>query len=202
MERIAITSPDASTRALDIINRGGILIVPTDTVYGIGCDARDEGVIATLFDIKRRPKEKSIAWLCADRNMLAKYVEFDDERAPQLFALWPGAFTAVFLVRGSTETIGVRIPDYPFVTDLISKVGSPLAVTSANVSGEPARLNPDDIEHDFGNDIRVALLIDGGVLPPSAPSSVIDFTVSPPRLVREGALSREFLEGHFGCSLG
>ncbi len=186
----------ALDKAIQTINSGGIVAIPTDTVYGIGTGAFDRVGIQKLFEIKKRDENKAIAILLSDLLQLAlvcsssgKYAELLGE------AFWPGALTLVVPKHPSVPevisplpTIGVRIPDHPFTRALI-RVCGPLAVTSANISGQPSPTNAQDVLHQM--DGLVDLVIDGGQSKIGISSTVVDCTGPIFQILRSGSVSEE-----------
>ncbi len=182
-----------------VLRGGGVVVVPTDTVYGLACDACDANAVEKLFLIKERNRGKAIPVFVDCREMLDQIARVDEQLATVLFSFWPGALTAVLPAQNvfpeallaGTSTVGVRIPNYSFILDLIREYGKPLAVTSANKSGEGASTRIARVEHDLQEGVRPDLLIDAGDLSESALSTVIDCTKTPPVILREGVISKK-----------
>ncbi len=182
--------------AAEVIQAGGVIVYPTETIYGIGANAWDGTAIAKVRALKRRTDQKPILVIVGSRDQLSTVVEGITPVAEKCIeAFWPGPLTLVFkashripdLLSRGTGTIGVRIPSSPVCLRLLELAGCPLTSTSANLSGMPT------IQH--VNEIRtmiplgIDLVLDGGVLPPSEPSTVIDVSGDKPRLIRPGAVS-------------
>jgi len=203
--RIGITSADIA-EAVDVLMRGGIVAFPTDTVYGVGADARQPEAIAALYRAKERPWDKAIPVLLACAGQLSDVAQGIPEAAWRLLErFWPGALTIVVQVRQSVDgpclppvltaggpTVAVRVPDHSVVRSLIEGLGTPLATTSANISGQPSPVTADDVLAQL--DGRIALLLDGGACPGSKPSTVVDLTVTPPRILRPGPVTAEEIQ--------
>lgn len=200
MQRVSYKHPSALSSALTALSQGSPIIMPTDTVYGIGCRLEDSEALATIFQIKRRSPEKKIALLVASIEMAERYVIIDHEIKKGLSRVWPGALTGIFWSKDKKEKIGVRIPSDTFVLLLIERLKSPLAVSSANISDKPAFTRVDDVVRTFGEEARVGCIIDGGDLPDSMASTVVDFTTHPYSIVRKGPLSKSALEDIFRVS--
>lgn len=179
-----------------VIQAGGLVAFPTDTVYGLGCDAFNPKAIRRLYEAKRRSSQKAIPVLIAtleDLNKVALNI------TPEILsigkALWPGPLTIVMEKHhdlpeeiSNESTIGIRIPAHPVTLDILKACG-PLAVSSANVSGGlNAKTAPEVLEQLTG---RFNLLIDGGPSLGSEPSTVIDVTRKLVRILREGPISME-----------
>jgi L-threonylcarbamoyladenylate synthase len=179
--------------------RGELIVVPTDTVYGLGSRPDDPAATARVFDAKRRPRELELPVLVADRAV-GRAVGVFDERAELLAeACWPGPLTLVLPrgadadgwdLGGDPATVGVRAPAHPLTSALLLETG-PLAVTSANVSGEPTPTTCDELHAVFG-DLVAVYLCDPEPLEAS-PSTVIDLAHGAARIVRVGGVSLETL---------
>lgn len=144
-------------KALEVLRNGGIILYPTDTVWGIGCDATDPAAVAKVYEIKKRADSKSLVLLASDMDMICRYVKEVPEMAVQLIEVNDKPMTIIYpgAIAGSSEnpkadrrclayntvaedgTVGIRIPMMDFCQQLVSKLGRPIVSTSANVSGEP-----------------------------------------------------------------
>ena len=192
--------PDAAgvARAADLLRDGDLVAFPTDTVYGIGCRVGDPEALARLFAAKRRPPEKAVPWLVGSFEQVARLGFPGDARAERLAErFWPGALTIVLPAGESGATQAFRVPDHPVTLALLAAAG-PLAVSSANRSGEPETLDADDVAIAFADSDEPTATLDGGRVPGGIASSVVDLTGQRARLVREGALSRAEIEGVIG----
>ncbi len=185
--------------AADVLRHGGVVALPTDTVYGIAARINQPEAIRSLFIIKGRASEKAIAVLLAGVEELDS-VAIEIPAAARGLAgfFWPGGLTLILhrnpdLPReiSQSETIGLRVPDHPIALELLRETG-PLAVTSANLSGEPNSLNAADVRESL--DGRIPLIIDGGTVPGGLPSTVYDCTVVPPSVRRSGPVSQEEID--------
>lgn len=140
---------EAIQQALEVLRKGGIILYPTDTVWGIGCDATNPEAVAKVYEIKRRADSKSLVLLASDMDMICRYVEEVPEMARQLVEvndkpmtiIYPGAVTGQYGLAQNTVaedgTVGIRIPMMDFCQQLVARLGRPLVSTSANISGEP-----------------------------------------------------------------
>ncbi len=184
--------------ASDVLSRGGIILYPTDTIYGLGCDALSDTAVKKIYTLKGRVEEKNMSCMVSDRAHIEKLgvITRDSEILAKHFL--PGALTLVLSkhdtitsgIAHGRDTIGVRIPNHPFSLSLAYIFGKPITVTSANISGMPTEHTVEKILAQFGNKADlIDLVIDAGTLPSSVPSTVVDCTVSPPRILREGAIS-------------
>ena len=196
--RRRLDGPEARAEAASVLAAGGIVALPTDTVYGIAVSLDTPGGIERLFAAKQRPPDKAIALLIADPEQAAELGEVDEAARALAAAFWPGGLTLVLrrrperalpaLAGGGTEleTVGLRVPDHEAPRALARAVG-PLPTTSANRSGEPEARNADEIEALLGD--AVDLILDGGQAQGGPASTVVDTTVDPPRILREGAIA-------------
>ncbi|MBI3809175.1 MAG: threonylcarbamoyl-AMP synthase [Nitrospirae bacterium] len=186
---------DLSLRgAADIVHGGGIIAFPTETFYGLGACPFDTRAVQRIFDLKGRSLQAGpILVLIRSRSDLETLVSEITPAAERLMeACWPGPLTLVFraaaavpsaLTRG-TGTIGVRLPAHPDVQQLLEAVGGPLTGTSANRSGRPPVTTAEDVDQDLGGSVDA--ILNGGATPGGLPSTVVDTTVTPPRVIREG----------------
>jgi tRNA threonylcarbamoyl adenosine modification protein (Sua5/YciO/YrdC/YwlC family) len=185
------------------VRRGELVVLPTDTVYGVGADAFNPGAVDALLASKGRGRDMPVPVLVATQEMLAALVGEMSEAARELTgAFWPGALTIVVRhtphlswdLGDARGTVAVRMPDDPLALDLIARTG-PLAVSSANRSGHPPATTMLDARLQLG--ASVAVYLDGGARgSDGVPSSIVDLTGETPRLLREGALSAEALRDH------
>ena len=140
---------EAIQQALEVLRKGGIILYPTDTVWGIGCDATNPEAVAKVYEIKRRADSKSLVLLASDMDMICRYVKEVPEMARQLVEvndkpmtiIYPGAVTGQYGLAQNTVaedgTVGIRIPMMDCCQQLVARLGRPLVSTSANISGEP-----------------------------------------------------------------
>ena len=190
--------PALVQRAVDILRGGGLVAYPTDTVYGLAALPGNEQAVARLFEAKRRDPDQPTPLLIASQEMApAIAVEVSDAALALMAAFWPGALT-IILAKAETfhsfavdETVGLRVPDHPLPRELSRLLGSPITGTSANMAGGPEPLTAGDVRAQLGD--AVDLVIDGGRCPGGRPSTVVDCTASPPRIVRQGAISEAAL---------
>ena len=179
-----------------IILRGGVIIYPTDTIYGIGCDAFNADTVKRIFELKGRTEDKPALVLVQNRDMVRGLVTEISPTAQRLMAqFWPGPLTILLparenihrLLKGGEGSIGVRMPDNRFCQKLLARCRVPIVSTSANISGQlPDR---DTLRMRFLD--NVDLFIDAGELPPSLPSTVVDTSGKNVRIIRRGAIPGE-----------
>jgi L-threonylcarbamoyladenylate synthase len=195
MTDVLPATPEGIARAAALLRGGGLVAFPTDTVYGVACAWAREDRVSALFELKHRPPEKRIAALVADLAGATSLGFRADDRALALSArYWPGSLTIVLpAVDPGGETRGFRAPDHPVALDLIRAAG-PLLATSANVSGEPDALEADDVLIAFATQQdALDAVVDGGRVPGGVASTVVDLSVTPARLVRDGPVTRATL---------
>jgi L-threonylcarbamoyladenylate synthase len=189
---------DGIERAAELLRSGELVAFPTDTVYGIGSRAGDAAGLARIFAAKRRDPEKAVAWLIASPEAVATAGFGLDERALKLTErFWPGALTLVLPATDGPARQAFRVPSHDVALALLAATG-PLAVSSANRSGEPETLDADDVAIAFADGEEPSAIVDGGRVPGGVASSVLDLTGPKPRLLREGAVSRAEIEGVIG----
>jgi L-threonylcarbamoyladenylate synthase len=188
--------PAALPRAVEVLLSGGLVAFPTDTVYGLGALAFDRKAVESIYTAKDRPVEKAIPVLIGDMEDLGKVCLEIPEIALKLADLfWPGPLTLVIpknpelseAVSAGT-TVGLRIPDHPVALDLLRRAG-PMAVTSANLSGQPSPNSAQEVFTQLGG--RIALILDGGVTPGGIPSTVVDCTSGKPQIIRVGPIPQD-----------
>jgi L-threonylcarbamoyladenylate synthase len=191
---------EQSRLIVDYLGSGKVIIYPTETVYGIGCDAFNETGVSRIFEIKQRPENKPLILLVRDVNMLKEIVAKIPPVAQQLInAFWPGPLTLIFkakpgigkLLTGGTGRIGVRQSPHPLVASIFQIYGHPLVSTSANISNGAPAAAVKNIPT-FITD-KVDLIIDAGIIS-STPSTVIDVTDSGIVYRREGAIKKTSIE--------
>jgi L-threonylcarbamoyladenylate synthase len=187
-------TPEGLAAAAEILRGGGLVAFPTDTVYGVACAASRPDRIEALFELKQRPAEKQIPMLVAGLEQLSADDWVVDERALALARrFWPGPLTIVLPAATGGQTQAFRAPDHAVAQALIAASG-PLLATSANISGQPDTLDADDVLIAFATQADgLDAVVDGGRVPGGIASTVLDLTVTPARLVREGPIERAHL---------
>jgi tRNA threonylcarbamoyl adenosine modification protein (Sua5/YciO/YrdC/YwlC family) len=187
--------PRKVRRAVDLLESGGVIAYPTDTVYGIGCDLTNKHAIDRLYEIKRMPRTHPLAFVCPDLGDIARYAVVDNQVYRVLRRFLPGPYTFVLqatrevpkLVQMKRKTVGIRVPDCEATRALVRELGRPIISSTAALPGEPPFVDPHEIDQAFHG---LALVLDAGA-GGSVPTTVIDLTTSPPTIVREGAGSTE-----------
>jgi len=193
---ISINEPQAIQIAFQTLKAGGLVAFPTDTVYGLGALVHDRTGIERLFKAKIRDANKAIAVLIGDLDQLEIVAEILSSSARQLAAqFWPGALTLVVPRHpelpeniSPIPTVGVRMPDHAFVREML-RITGPLATTSANLSGGANPRNARDVMEQLNR--RVELVLDGGDARVGVPSTVVDCTQEPVKILRHGAILEE-----------
>ena len=181
-------------KGVRILQQGGVIVYPTDTVYGLGADAFNSTAVERIYEIKNRPKHRQFPLLIADVERLATLAEPIPEIAWFLARrFWPGGLTLVlpktdslpaYLVPG--PTIAVRVPNHSVCLALIQHLGNPIIGTSANVSGQPAALTVEEVGQQLGE--KIDFVINGGKCPGGKESTVVDVTHESPIILRQGII--------------
>jgi L-threonylcarbamoyladenylate synthase len=189
-----------ASRAAALLRRGGLVVYPTDTVYGLGADPEHQAAIERIYQVKGRPDAKAIIWLVASIDDVRDACQIDAAAERLAARYWPGPLTLVLNRRdpppGELPTLAVRVPAHPAALAIIRAVGGPVATTSANRSGEPSARDAAQASAALGT--AVDLIIDAGPSPIGQESTVLDLTTSPPRVLRPGALSTANIEETLG----
>lgn len=195
-------------KVIKSIKNGKVIICPTDTVYGLLCDAKNERAVKKLLKIKKRQKVKPIPIFVKDLKVAKEFAKINKTQEKFLKKFWPGKVTIVLkrlqptlhpsakagpyilpeILFGNKRTIGLRIPNCRLINILLEKLNFPLTGTSANISGRPPSTKIREILNQFENQKNQPdLVLDVGDLKPSLPSTVIDLTKKFPKILREGA---------------
>jgi len=186
--------------AVTVVGEHKLIVLPTDTVYGVGADAFSPEAVTELLAAKGRDRNKPPPVLIAQVNIMeALATEITDAARDLAENFWPGPLTLILHAQpslmwdlGETHgTVALRVPEHEFTQELLSRTG-PLAVSSANVTGSPASTQCEEAQTQLGE--QVALYLDGGKTPEQEPSTIVDCTHSPPRVVRDGAVTLEELQ--------
>jgi L-threonylcarbamoyladenylate synthase len=201
----ATVLPDSESgrvEAIRILRSGGIVAVPTDTVYGLAADLASPGSIARLFAAKRRPVDQAVVLLLADAGQADSLAEWPPSADALATAFWPGGLTLVVSQRtgtrlpseltGGRPTVGLRLPDHPAPQALAAALG-PLPVTSANLSGRPEASDACEIRDQLGE--AIDLILDGGPARGGPASTVVDCSADVARILREGAITADEVAG-------
>jgi L-threonylcarbamoyladenylate synthase len=188
--------PRLLQEAASIIEAGGVVAVPTDTLYGLAADPFREDAVARVFAIKGRAAERALPLIAADLEQVERRIGILRPLARTLATrFWPGPLTILVpapgtlaaKVSGGTGTVGIRVPAHAVARALCQLCGSPLTATSANASGGPAPSDPNEVARSLGD--RIDVLLDAGPTMGGPPSTIVDTTGSSLRLVRAGAIA-------------
>ncbi|MEI6462706.1 MAG: L-threonylcarbamoyladenylate synthase [bacterium] len=201
MQKVHITDNNIIEIVSKILTSGGLIIYPTETCYGVGVDATNEMAVKKLLEYKRRPEGKAISIAVSSKEMAEKYVELNDIANNIYKNFLPGPVTVISKLKGESlvakglasenGTLGVRIPNYKIMLDVINSFGKPITATSANVSGGKTPYNIDELLEDLPSKQKelIDLVIDAGELPHNPPSSVVDTTRDEMKTIREGSVT-------------
>ena len=195
----------AVEQAADILRRGGLLAIPTETVYGLGADGLNADAVRHIFEAKGRPQDNPLILHIPDASWLARYCKDVPETAYRLAGrFWPGPLTMILpkadcvplVTTGGLETVGMRCPDHAVTRAIIAASGVPVAAPSANTSGRPSCTTAAHVREDM--DGRIDGVVDGGPCRVGVESTIIDLTCTPPRLLRPGGVTPEELRALLG----
>ncbi len=191
--------PRLIAQVVDCLRQGGVIIYPTDTTYGIGCDIFNKKAVKKIFQIKQRDQRKPFSFICSDLAEISSYAQVSNFAFKIMKRYLPGPYT--FVLEASKvvpeslstrqKTVGVRIPDDPICQAIVRELGQPLVTTSANISGEKTPADPYEIHQKMGN--LVDMVIDGGILMDEA-STVISLINDEIDVLRQGAGSTSWIE--------
>ena len=201
-EKVSGRKPDPQviTAAANVLKAGGLLAFPTTGLYGLGADALAPRAVERVFRIKQRDLDKPILVLIKNESDLRRIATHVPQSASRLMAaFWPGALTVIlearqtlpFALTGGTGKIGIRVPKHPVASALVSAFDGPITGTSANLSGKEGCASVADLSPDLVQ--KLDMVLDGGLLKGGVGSTVVDATMDPPVVVREGAISKERL---------
>lgn len=202
------TRSAAITAAIDTVKSGRLIVLPTDTVYGIGADAFDSRAVAGLLAAKGRGRDMPVGVLVGSWHTISGLVYAVPDVAHELIrAFWPGALSLVVQQAPSLQwdlgdargTVMLRMPLQPVALEVLSKTG-PMAVSSANISGQPAATTAAEAQQQLGDLVDVYL--DGGPSEQQAASTIVDLTAATPRLLREGPISAQRIAEVLGVDPG
>ena len=202
MNTLYLSAEDASTPAIaaELIRRGELVAIPTETVYGLGANGLEEAAVARIFEAKGRPQDNPLILHISGPEQMELFCQAIPKKAYDLAeAFWPGPLTIVLPARdcvpkrttGGLSTVAVRCPDCEVTREIIRLAGVPLAAPSANISGKPSTTTAEHVRHD--HDGRIAAIVDGGSCRVGVESTIVDLTEERPRLLRPGGITPEQL---------
>lgn len=198
---------DVIAEAVAVLRRGGIIVYPTDTVYGLGANACDWNAVEQVFKIKKQLLTKPLPIVARNMAWVRELAFVPPKLEDKLLQLWPGATTVVLpkkdiipkIVTAGQKTVGIRIPDYQFVDKLLGQFGYPITATSANISGEEPTGDIQKVIASFQDKIwKPDLIINAGILLLSQPSTILDLSHVKPKILRVGPSKPEQLLKLFG----
>lgn len=187
---------------MSVLKEHGTVVIPTDTLYALACNALESAALGKVFDIKKRVYTAAVPVLVRNGQWARELVNLDEKSERITEDFWPGKVTLIAqkkeivpaMATGGGQILGVRAPDHPFAQQLLTAFGYPLSGTSANLSGQEPSQDPAAIVALFADAIRRPdLLIDVGILPFSEPSTVVDVSGARARIVRQGAVRADKL---------
>lgn len=184
--------PRKVQRIVQILNQGGVIAYPTDTVFGLGCDLMNKAAIDRLYQIKGMSRDQALAFICPDLSDIAKYAVVENAAYRVLKRFLPGPYCFILqatrevpkMVQTKQKTVGIRVPDHPVTLAIARELGRPLISTTAGRHGEPALVDPWEIDQTFTG---LDLVIDAGDAGGEVPTTVVDLSQGDVRIVREGA---------------
>jgi len=183
--------PRKIKRAVDLLEGGGVIAYPTDTVYGLGCDLLSKQAIERLYQIKGMHRDKSLAFICPDLSDIARYAVVENAAYRVLRRFLPGPYCFILpatrevpkMVQTRQKTVGIRVPNHPVTLDLVRALGRPLISTTASVPGTEPLVDPWEISEQFPG---LEIVLDAGP-GGSVPTTVVDLSSGAIEIVREGA---------------
>ncbi|MDZ4323175.1 MAG: L-threonylcarbamoyladenylate synthase [Alphaproteobacteria bacterium] len=201
---IASPTPETLEEALQLLHAGGLIGLPTETVYGLAADATQDLAVAKIFEQKNRPSINPLIIHGATQTTFQEHVEWDERAQLLADAFWPGPLTLVLprkltssislLASAGLETLAVRVPHHPVALDLLKKFGKPLAAPSANRSGKVSPTTAEHVAEDFPN----LFILNGGATTIGLESTILDLTSAILLILRPGGISQEELEAVIG----
>ena len=202
---LSADDPKCPEIAAEIIRRGGLVAIPTETVYGLGANGLDENAVAKIFEAKGRPQDNPLILHVADASDMERFCHSIPEAAYALAKeFWPGPLTMVLPAKdivpkrttAGLSTVAVRCPDCDVTQKIIRLSGVPVAAPSANISGKPSTTTAEHVRHD--HDGRIDAIVDGGACRVGVESTIVDLTEDRPRLLRPGGITPEQLTAVLG----
>ena len=202
MNTLFLSSEDAQTPviAANIIKNGGLVAIPTETVYGLGANGLSEEAVIKIFEAKGRPQDNPLILHIAGAEQIEQFAHHIPQAAYDLAEkFWPGPLTIILPARdlipkrttGGLDTVGLRCPDCDITREIIRISGVPIAAPSANISGKPSTTTAEHVRHD--HDGRIDAIVDGGACRVGVESTIVDLTERRPRLLRPGGIGPEQL---------
>lgn len=206
--KTAVISDGDISYAAKLIKEGNLVAVPTETVYGLSASGFCENAVEEIYNVKGRPETKPISLLVSDMESVEKFCNTIPKEAYILAEkFWPGPLTMILykkdiipdIVTAGGKTVGVRCPNHPLTLKLIRECDVPLATPSANISGMTSPKTAADVLAYF--DGKIPCVIDGGTCSVGIESTIVDMTVTPPKILRQGGLSKTDIENALGMEV-
>ncbi|MBP9771822.1 MAG: threonylcarbamoyl-AMP synthase [Candidatus Pacebacteria bacterium] len=203
MNTIRLSEEGSITEAVQTLEQGGIIVYPTDTIYGIGADPLNEEAIKKVFSTKARDGGRALSVIASDRVQAESYGIFTKDAQKLADTFWPGALTLVVFARDKElsqkihagDTVGIRVPDNTWCREVVERFGRPIVSTSANPGGKATEHTIEAIKNSLdANASYVDLWIDGGEINNDVPSTVVWCADEKTEILREGAISRDEIE--------
>ena len=197
---LSADAPDMAQTAANIIQNGGLVAIPTETVYGLGANGLDENAVAKIFEAKGRPQDNPLILHISGPEQIELFCHHIPQKAYDLAEVfWPGPLTIVLPAKecvpkrttGGLSTVAVRCPDHAAAREIIRLAGVPIAAPSANISGKPSTTTAAHVLHD--HDGKIDMIVDGGPCRVGVESTIVDLTEERPRLLRPGGIGPEEL---------
>lgn len=198
-------TPAEIERAAAILRSGGLVAFPTETVYGLGADADNEGAVRKVFSAKGRPADHPVIVHVADASQIESWVAMFPKTARRLAEeFWPGPLTLILprssrvmnVVTGGLNTVGLRVPSHPVAQALLREFGGAIAAPSANRFGRVSATSADHVRAEFGDELE--MILDGGACEVGLESTIVDCSGDGPAVLRPGAITREQVEAVCG----
>ena len=193
-------APKTAETAANIIKNGGLVAIPTETVYGLGANGLDENAVIKIFEAKGRPQDNPLILHISGPEQIEQFAHHIPQSAYDLAEkFWPGPLTIILPAKelipkrttGGLDTVGLRCPDCDITREIIRLAGVPVAAPSANISGKPSTTTAEHVRHD--HDGRIDCIVDGGSCRVGVESTIVDLTERRPRLLRPGGIGPEQL---------
>lgn len=190
----------AVNRAIEELDKGNIIVYPTDTIYGLGCDVENDSAVKKIYEIKGRKESKPLLCLAANEKMVSDYTKDISARCKEIMSVfWPGPLTLVLekndkissLVSAESQTIGFRVPSSDFCCKMINGFGKPVVSTSINKSESTDYYEINQLPKDILKNI--SLVIDLGILKNKIPSTVVSFLNNDLKIIREGSITKDII---------
>jgi tRNA threonylcarbamoyl adenosine modification protein (Sua5/YciO/YrdC/YwlC family) len=183
--------PEKINQVVEVLKGGGVIVYPTDTIYGLGCDIFNKNAVEKIYQIKKRDPKKPLSIICPNFEEISQYAIIQDYAFALMKKVLPGPFTFILKARSKTpktilsknKTIGIRIPDNIICLEIVKKLENPIITTSLNISGEKVMTEPSQLSKEMRN--KIDLIIEAGNLW-QIPSTIIDLSGNQPVLLRRG----------------